>query len=167
MKEFSAIEIRNTVMEDLPHIQEWLMDREVLKGFPMIDQREVEDSIRFWQGYIEEKTSITAVDKKEPVGCANLYISPISKLKHQCLFVIIVKKACRGKGVGTFLLHSLEKLAKETFHIELIHLEVYENNPAINLYKRMGFNEYGRHPHYLKEPDGTYYDKIMMQKFLQ
>ena len=160
------VQIRPTVMNDLSSIQEWLLDKEVLKGFPMINKREVEDSIRYWRHYIEGKMSITAVYKKKPAGCANLYIQTIEKLKHQCLFVIIVGAEYRGQGIGTMLMKALEKRAKETFQVELLHLEVYENNPAIGLYERLGFKRYGFHPKYLKEPDGTYYDKILMQKYL-
>lgn len=161
-----VVQIRESVVDDLPYIEEWLLDKEVLKGFPMIDKREVEDSIRYWKQYIEGKMSITALYKKKPAGCANLYIQPIEKLKHQCLFVIIVGADYRGQGIGTMLMKALEKKAKEQFQIELLHLEVYENNPAISLYERLGFSKYGCHPKYLKEPDGTYYDKIMMQKFI-
>lgn len=160
------VELRDTNEEDMQFIAKWLMDKEVLRGFPMIDQREVDDSIRYWLMYAQKKMSITALYKKKPAGSANLYIQPIEKLKHQCLFVILVGEEYRGKGIGTVLMKALEKRAKEMFQIEILHLEVYENNPAISLYKRLGFKEYGRHPGYLKEPDGTYYDKIVMQKSL-
>lgn len=160
------VEIRETHVDDLRFVQEWLLDKEVLKGFPMIDEREVEDSINYWRFYVEKKTSMTALYQNEVVGCANLYIHPIEKLKHQCLFVIIVKGSCRGRGIGTMLMKTLERWAKEKFAIELLHLEVYESNPAISLYERMGFKQYGSHPKYMKELDGTYYDKILMQKYL-
>lgn len=160
------IQIRETTAEDLPFIEKWLLDKEVLKGFPMIDKREVEDSIHYWRQYIGNKMSITAVYKKKPAGCANLYIQSIEKLKHQCLFVVVVGAEYRRQGVGTMLMKALEKRAKEKFQVELLHLEVYENNPAISLYKRLGFKQYGCHPKYLKEPDGTYYDKILMEKYL-
>jgi len=160
------IAIRLTEKKDLSKITSWLMDKEVLKGFPMINEREVQDSVRFWEMHIEKKASITATYEGEPVGCANLYVQSAEKLKHQCLFVIVVGTSFRGQGVGTKLLESLEKRAKEVFHIELLHLEVYENNPAIALYERVGFKKYGAHPKYLKDPDGTYYDKVMMQKRL-
>lgn len=160
------IQVRDTNEGDKKYLLKWLMDKEVLKGFPMIDQREVNDSVRFWLDYAKKKTSITALYKQKPAGCANLYIQPIEKLKHQCLFVVLVGGEYRRRGIGTILMKALEKRAKEKFQIELLHLEVYENNPAIALYERLGFQKYGSHPKYLKEPDGRYFDKIMMQKFL-
>ncbi len=161
-----TLTMRDTNTSDAPYLKEWLMDEEVLKGFPMIDEREVDDAIRIWMDFMKKGASITALYNKEPCGCANLYIQTIEKLKHQCLFVIVVGKKYRGQGVGTVLMKALEKRAKETFGIEILHLEVYENNPAIRLYERLGFVRYGVHPRYLKEPDGTYYDKILLQKRL-
>jgi RimJ/RimL family protein N-acetyltransferase len=161
-----VVQIRESVEGDTRFIAEWLKQPGVLRGFPMCNDQEIQDSIRFWIHYINKGCSLTALYRKRPCGCANLYIQTIEKLKHQCLFVVIVDEKYRGQGVGTILLKSLMKKAREKFHIELIHLEVYEDNPAISLYKRLGFVEYGRHPRYLKEMDGTYYDKVMMQRSL-
>ena len=161
-----TVQIRATKVEDLAQVKKWLLDKDVLKGFPMTNKREVEDAIQYWHQYVEKKMSLTAIYKKKLVGCANLYIPPIEKLKHQSLFVIVVDKPFRGLGVGTVLLKALEKLARESFKVEILHLEVYENNRAINLYERVGFRRYGSHPGYLKEADGLQYDKILMQKLL-
>lgn len=160
------VQIRDTIESDGAYLERWLLEGDILKGFPMLDKREVVDSIHFWMLYAKQKMSITALYKKKPCGCANLYVQPVEKLKHQSLFVIVVGKEYRGQGIGTLLMKELEKRAVNDFGIELLHLEVYENNPAISLYKRLGFEEYGRHPQYLKEPGGTYYDKILMQKSL-
>jgi RimJ/RimL family protein N-acetyltransferase len=159
------IDIRLAELGDSPVLLEWLNDAEVLKGFPMIDLREIEDAVRVWMSYTHLQSGLTATLDGLPVGLANLYIQPYEKLKHQCLLSIIVDPNLRGKGVGTTLLSALIKLAKERFNIETLHLEVYEGNPAISLYRRMGFKEYGRHPRSLKY-DGQYTDKILMQQSL-
>ena len=52
-------------------------------------------------------------------------------------------EAHRNKGIGTKLLDELFALAKETFKIEIVHLEVYHTNPAIILYQRLGFKQFG------------------------
>lgn len=160
------VQIRETVIEDLAYIPIWLKQPNVLNGFPMSDDREIQDSVALWRQYILVNGSITALYKKTPCGCANLYLQTIEKLRHQCLFVILVDEKYRGMGIGTLLIQGMMKRAREKFGIELLHLEVYENNRAIRLYERMGFVEYGRHPKYLKEADGTYYDKILMQQSL-
>lgn len=161
-----SITIRHATLEDSPLLQKWLMDPDVLRWFPMMNEKEIEDSVRIWMSYTRFNAGIAAEIDGVPCGLANLYIQPFKKFSHQCLFSIIVGEGFRGKGVGTALLKHLMKMAKEQFHIEILHLEVYDGNPAIHLYQRMGFKEYGRHPRFIKEENGTYVDKIFMQKEL-
>ena len=157
------VTFRPTVKEDLECYKEWLMQPGVLEGFPMSDKREIDDAVRLWHQYLAKGASITALYKKKPVGAANLYVQDVEKLKHQSLFVILVDENYRGKGVGTLLLKELQRLAKTKFGISLLHLEVYEKNPAIRLYERVGFRRYGIHPNYLKDIRGNYYGKVLMQ----
>jgi len=162
----SIVHVKFTVKTDGEYIEKWLMQPGVLRGFPMSDRREIDHSVQVWMEYAKQGCSLTAFYKKQPCGCATLYVQTVKKLKHQCLFVIIIDEAYRNQGIGGLLLMHLERLAKETFHIELLHLEVYSDNPAIHLYRKRGFVYYGVHPSYLKGADGTYYDKVLMQKWL-
>ena len=161
----SPISIRFSVEEDTRLLIEWLQQPGVLQWFPLCDPREIEDAARIWISYTKYDSVLTALWDNHPCGIATLYISPFRKLAHQCLLAIIVDEAYRGKGVGTYLLGELERLAKERFKIELLHLEVYEGNPAIHLYQRLGFVQYGYQRHFIKQ-GGQYLGKIMMQKVL-
>lgn len=161
----SHVNIRYMSMDDGEYLTKWLLQPNVLQYFPMYDLREVEDAVRIWIGYSKLQTGLTAEWDGVPCGLANLYIQPYKKLAHQCLLSIIVDENYRGKGVGTMLLEALMKLAKETFHIEILHLEVYEHNPAVRLYRRMGFKEFGIQKHFIKEHD-RYVGKIYMQRNL-
>lgn len=160
-----TIAIRPAEDSDQKYLVEWLLQPGVMDWFPLIDLREVEDAARIWLSYNKLGAVLTATADGVPCGNAVLYIQPYKKLSHQCLFAIIVDENFRGQGVGTKLLKALADLAKNTFYIELLHLEVYEGNPAINLYQRLGFVEYGRHKRFLKA-NGRYWTKIMMQKRL-
>lgn len=159
------IQVRPATLEDSSLLKSWLMDPEVLRWFPMADEREIDDSVRIWMSYTKLEAGLMAMVDGEPAGLANLYIQPYEKFKHQCLFSIIVASKFRGKGVGTYLLEALKKYAKEKFKIEILHLEVYDGNPAAKLYKRVGFQEYGRHPRFIKIGQ-TYIDKVFMQQTL-
>jgi len=159
------VQIRKTRAEDAPYLTQWLAEPGILRWFPMIDQREIEDAVRIWMSYTKLHAGITAEVEGAPCGMANLYIQPFKKISHQCLFSIIVSEKMRGKGIGAQLIAHLKKMAKEEFRIEVLHLEVYAGNPAMRLYERSGFKEYGRHPEFLKE-QGTYIDKILMQQEL-
>lgn len=160
-----SLKIRKGVLEDEKYLVEWLLQPNVLEGFPLTDLREVEDAARIWISYAKFGAVLTALIDDTPCGIANLYLQPYKKLSHQSLFAIIVDEKHRGKGIGKKLLEELVSLAKNTFKIELLHLEVYEGNRALSLYQRLGFEEYGRHTHFLKD-QGVYRTKILMQKWI-
>lgn len=161
----NSIQIRDAEPDDQRLLVEWLLQPGVLHWFPLSDVREVEDAARVWMGYMKYQSVLIALWNGVPCGNAVLYIQPYAKLAHQCLFAIIIDEAYRGRGVGTRLIEELIRLGKEKFRLELLHLEVYEGNPAMRLYQKMGFQEYGVHPHFVKQ-DGRYLSKIMMQRQL-
>jgi putative acetyltransferase len=161
----SKIHIRVTQLEDAEHLKQWLFEPGVLRWFPMFDEREVDDAVKIWVSYAKYEACFTAEIDGEPCGVMNLYIQPYKKLSHQCLFAIIVSEKFRNKGVGKALLEHAMKKAKEQFKIEILHLEVYDGNPAIRLYKRMGFTQYGIEPRFIRD-QGEFINKIMMQKYL-
>lgn len=157
------LEIRFGEESDQKYLVEWLLQQEVLQWFPLTDLREIEDAARIWMSYSKQGGVLTALWEGIPCGVANLYLQPYRKLAHQSLFAIIVDEKYRGKGIGTKLLQELIALGKERFKLELIHLEVYEGNPAIRLYERLGFQQYGIQKKFVKD-QGRYLNKIMMQK---
>jgi len=161
-----TVEIRPSDLGDIPYLRQWLFDPDILYGFPMDGSEEIEDSIRQWQAFIMKNCGITAVHNGIPCGLALLYVQSWKKLAHTCLFSILVEKEHRNLGIGRQLLTNLMILAKDTFHIEILHLEVYAGNPACRLYERMGFVVFGRHPRFAKEKEGQYRDKICMEKRL-
>jgi putative acetyltransferase len=161
----SQLDIRLTRPDDAPALTRWLMDPRILIWFPMVDAREVEDAVRIWIGYSRLEAGLTADWEGKPCGMANLYLQPYQKLKHTCLFSIIVQEEMRGKGIGGALLIELMRHAKEKFKIEILHLEVYEGNPARRLYERLGFEPFGEQVHFIKE-QGKYLGKTLMQKRL-
>ena len=161
----NKISIREAKSDDEALLVKWLSQEGVLKWFPLTDIREIEDAAKIWMSYSKQTAVLTAEYDGSACGIANLYIQPFKKLSHQCLFAIIVDENFRGKGVGTKLLEALEKLAKERFGIQILHLEVYEENPALNLYKRLGFVEFGKQKRFIKE-ESAYRSKIFMQKRL-
>jgi putative acetyltransferase len=100
-----------------------------------------------------------------PVGMSTLYIQAYTRLRHQTEFGVIVDAEYRNKKIGSFLLSSIMRLAKNHFHIELIHLQVYQDNPAIKLYEKFGFREFGRQTHWIKDTD-RYVGRIFMERFI-
>lgn len=160
------IDMRYTEQGDGKYLKEWLMDPTISTWFPMCDEFEVDDAVHRWISFSRYRCSLTALYDGMPCGLATLYLNPYKKIAHQCEFGIIVGTNYRNKGVGTDLIKNLEHLAKTYFKIELLHLQVYGLNPAIRLYKRLGFKEFGRQEHWIKEQDGNYVSRIFMEKEL-
>ncbi len=157
--------IRYTQPQDVEHLKRWLMDPTVQDWFPMCNELEVDDAARRWVSFCRVKSSLTVEIKGVPVGIATLYVQAYKKLLHQTEFGIIISPEWRNQGIGTFLMKSIIKLAKDQFNIELLHLQVYAENPAINLYKRFGFREFGKQTHWLKD-ENRYVGRIFMERFL-
>lgn len=165
-KEDNSIEIRYTDLADGRYLKQWLLEPAVGRWFPIHDNVEVDDAVHRWIGFSRYKCSLTALKNGVPCGIATLYLQPYRKLAHQCEFGVIVSQDHRGKGVGTELLKNLMHLAKDKFKIELLHLQVYSENPAIHLYSRLGFIEFGRQEKWIKEIDGSYTGRVFMEKYL-
>ena len=90
------------------------------------------------------------------------------RLTHQGILHMSVHPQFRNKGVGAALLKSLLDWAKENPVIEKIALEVFAaNQPAIGLYKKLGFLEEGRRVRHVKIADGKYIDVILMYRFVK
>ena len=157
------INIRVMVEADTFYLRQWLLDPVVLGWFPMSNASEVEDALKVWLYYARQGSAYAIEVDGIPCGMANLYVHTYEKLKYQSLFAIVVGKEHRGKGIGTKLLKHVMHEAKHTFGIRNLHLEVYEGNPAERLYQRIGFKKYGEHKKFLKEADGSYGTKILMQ----
>ena len=160
------ISIRLAVPEDAQFIIQWLLEPHVLQWFPLTDLREIEDAVRIWMSYRKYDAVLTVLYDGVPCGGATLYVQSFQKLAHQCLFAIIISEPFRNKGIGKALMLELMRRAKEELKIELLHLEVYDTNPAIRLYQKLGFVQYGYQRKFIKNADGSYLGKIMMQRKL-
>ena len=85
--------------------------------------------------------------------------------KHVGILGITVAKDSRGDGLGRLLMELIVREAeKEISDLKIVTLEVYATNEvAQNLYKKMGFVEYGKLPNGVMR-SGTFEDRLMMYK---
>ncbi len=73
-------------------------------------------------------------------------LSRRDKMKHRAGFGISIDKAYWGLGIGRALTLAAIECAKKAGYLQL-ELDVVENNRiAVELYKSVGFEEYGRNP---------------------
>lgn len=88
-----------------------------------------------------------------------------SKDRHRGWMIqVYVKPEHRGTGMSRALVEHLLDYAKD--RVIQVHLGVWsENEPAIRLYKKLGFETYGTEPRYLFV-NGRYLDEHLMVRFL-
>jgi RimJ/RimL family protein N-acetyltransferase len=100
------------------------------------------------------------------VGSVNLSLK--SKIySHVSNISISLVKEYRQKGLGQLMLEQMLKKAKEIKTLKLVTLQVHSvNYPAINLYTKLGFKEYGRLPKGVKF-HSHFVDEILMYKKLR
>ena len=158
--------IRPTIDEDGVALKDWLSEEGILAYFPMCNDSEVDESIRLWFSFSPKNSAFTYEKDGQPAGMAVIYLQPFEKHKHIALFAIIVDPRFRGEGIGSKLIRHLEKTGKNDLGLEILHLEVYEGNPAYDLYKRLGYKEYGKQKRFLREAPNKYSTKVCMQKEL-
>ena len=161
-----GLTIRYTVPQDAMHLKEWLSQPEAMKAYPMCTDIEIDDAARRWISFSRLHSSLTIEYHRTPVGIATLHVHWYKRMNHQCDFAIIIHPKYRGKGFGGFLISSVMKLAKKQFKIDLLHLQVYQDNPAIRLYSKFGFKEFGQHPAWIKDGPGEYASIIYMGRRL-
>ena len=75
------------------------------------------------------------------------------------LLLIAVHPDFRGRGLGSKLIQILKSSAEER-GIAKIFLEMRSNNPAENLYRKMGFSPIGRRNNYYRTKNGDQLDAI-------
>jgi L-amino acid N-acyltransferase YncA len=115
---------------------------------------------------LRENAIFGAFHAKELLGIASFHSQPTRKKRHKgVLWGMYVRPAERGAGIADLLIESVCAYARGQ-RVEQLHLTVVGGNaPAHQLYRRLGFVEYGLEPRSHKEGD-RYYDEILMVKFL-
>ncbi|MFG1445802.1 MAG: GNAT family N-acetyltransferase [Thermoplasmatales archaeon] len=105
--------------------------------------------------------AVVAEEDGKVVGLCDVHrVRPGSELDHSAVLGIAIRKGYRGKGLGELMMKKIIELSKGKF--EILKLEVFSvNSRAINLYRRLGFVEYGNFPKAVKRGD-RYYDLIQM-----
>ena len=96
----------------------------------------------------------------------SLSCHPRRRLAHTGEIALSVRKKYWHIGVGSAIMEALIELAKEA-SLKNVELGVYaDNERAIALYRRFGFEEIGRHRGKMYV-DGEYYDEILMDLHIE
>ena len=109
---------------------------------------------------------VAIADGRLAWACSLMRMGELRRFRHRCeLAIALYQKYC-GKGIGKrmmeVLLDAAEKAGYEQAELEVIA----DNERAIVLYEKLGFQKYGTFQDYMKYRDGTYGDAFWMMKKL-
>lgn len=116
----------------------------------------------------EGKLLIVAEVDKKIAGYLEFSNWPLHRTSHSGMLSMFLLKEFREIGIGTMLLKNLLEWAEKNDTIEKVTLAVFSNNErAIALYNKLGFEIEGRCPRDIKMLDGTYIDSVLMYMFVK
>jgi len=98
------------------------------------------------------------------IGSCSLIRGSAPYNEHICSLGLFISKSHRGIGIGTSLIEKSIKWCNKN-SIQKIELEALCNNPAVNLYKRLGFEVEGCKRRAIKKGK-RYIDLLIMAKCL-
>lgn len=114
----------------------------------------------------EEVTMVADADGVGVVGSASLHRLRPAYCRHVAVLALGVHPAHQRRGIGRSLLEAL--LAWARAH-GLVRIELYvraDNHRARALYRDLGFVQEGVRARFVRLPDGTYVDDLIMARFL-
>jgi RimJ/RimL family protein N-acetyltransferase len=101
----------------------------------------------------------------ELIGHVDFQTRPRRRIAHVGSVGLSVQKPWRRRGVAEALMRELLSWAAREPGIDKVSLAVFaDNQPAIALYKKLGFAWEGRRCAEIRLDDGTYVDDILMAK---
>lgn len=102
----------------------------------------------------------------EYVGNCSFSGNSVSRFHHRAGMGIALYQKYTGMGIGGIMIERLLETAKK-IGIEQMELEVAaDNERAISLYRKLGFEVFGTFPDNMKYKDGSYADAYWMMKKL-
>jgi len=112
----------------------------------------------------ERDYGLVACVEGQIVGMLSLQVSPRLRRAHVGDLGMAVHDKWAGKGVGSALIKAAIDLADKWLNLSRLELTVYtDNEPALRLYKRLGFEIEGTHRKYAFR-DGAYVDAYTMAR---
>lgn len=112
---------------------------------------------------VKKKIYLCAIYQNNIIGSCGIAKSG-RRQGHIGIFGISLLKPYRSESIGSQLAKTAINLAKKQLNVTQISLECFANNIiGLNLYKKLGFKTFGRHPQAVKY-QGKLIDKILFYK---
>lgn len=154
------IEVRAFKMDDLPDLVE-IWNDVVLEGesFP---QREPMDDLNARAFFLGQSRTLAACVDGCVVGLAIVHPNNVGRCGHVANASYAVREGMRGQHIGERLVKaSIESARQLGFRILQFNAVVCNNERAIRLYERLGFQKAGMIPGGFQRFDGSFADTFI------
>jgi len=161
----SSLVIRSAEPHDAPGIAALVGQVGTFEGTLQLPDMPAATRLEFLQRVEPQSCKLVALDGERIVGSAGLHAAHSSlRRSHVRGLGIGIAREWQGRGLGRLLIGRLLDWADNWAAVLRIELTVHaDNGRAIDLYRRMGFIEEGRHRAYALK-DGRYVDALFMAR---
>jgi RimJ/RimL family protein N-acetyltransferase len=168
-KSGKEVKFRYPTIDDAEILKNYINEISLEETFILMQgvQKTLRDEIKWIRNFLKNPNKtviILAFVGEKLIGVSDISLKDEAK-KHIGSFGITITKEFRGDGVGEKLMGLvISESIKNIKDLKIIELEVFgQNKIAQNLYRKLGFIEYGKLPKSLKR-HGQFDDAIYMYK---
>ena len=110
------------------------------------------------------EVELVAIIDGQMVGSAGVSaVRSRRKVAHRARFGISILNECWGMGIGRVVMEASIECARQAGYTQLELEVVADNERAVSLYRRAGFEEYGRNPRGYKSAPAGYQELVYMR----
>lgn len=161
--------IRPVAMNDAKEINDMRRMEGIMEnilGLPSETVQDSQDYLSRMDAMRHQFVAVVKVDRNTEmvVGTVGLHVNPLPRKRHCGSLGIMVHREYQSMGIGTRLLETVIDLADNWLMLKRLELEVFsDNEKAINLYQKMGFEIEGiRRKAAIR--NGRYADEMVMSR---
>ena len=136
-----------------------------LLAYPEENSYTVSQEAEFLSTLLQSSRDVMLLAEVDGVlaGCASVCgIGGKYKIRHRAEFGISVDKAFGNMGIGCSLTQAAIACARDGQYSYLELSVVADNSHAIQMYRKAGFQEYGRHPKGFRSKSSGYQTLVLM-----
>lgn len=162
--------VRNAVASDARALRDIMQrthaETDYLRSYP--DEQSADDeqearSLAEMERSDDEVELVAVVDGKIVGSAGVTAVGSRRKVAHRACFGISVLKEQWGMGIGRALMEACIDCARRAGYAQLELEVVADNERAVSLYRRAGFEEYGRNPRGYRSASSGYQDLVHMR----